>query len=483
MCNRDGLKALNFIEGTVRFYIKGGNKMKKALSLILALALTCSLFASCTNEPAASGSSAEPESSSAESSGSEESTGETGTEDISGNIQYAFWGDELERQQKEEFCASFSDLYPDATVEFMHIPSDYYLKLQTLAAANDLPDVFGVTSQNVALMAPVAMTLDSFMEKYPDLIANIPQAVLDAGKYDGSYYMLINGLDPYGMAINKDIFEDAGVPIPEDGWTMDDLEALLPQLTKVDESTGRTQYYALAVTVYNCDYYNFIGNFGGTFFENDQSTWSSNQGVKDAITMLTNACLNGYAPSPAITTSSGLDNERLFITGQIAMFPGGFWTINSFYGQDNSQIEFEWDFIDMPVQEGVDPVDSFVPGGNMASKDTEYPEVVNAFLAYTLTKEGVMGSYEAGLSLPVTKDLHDASLVPYGEYLTLDYFYRAADYIFPQSALDLNNSGNASECISIMNAELQLCYDGQQTVEQTLQNIDDKVNEIVNRDE
>ncbi len=456
--------------------------MKKALSLILALALTCSLFASCTSESAASGSSSEPESSATESSGSEESTGGTGTEDISGNIQYAFWGDETERLQKEAFCASFSELYPNANVEFLHITTDYYLKLQTLAAAGDLPDVFGTTSQNVSRLAPVSRPLDDFMEQYADVISTIPESVLEAGKYDGSYYMLANGLDPYNMAINKEIFEDAGVPIPEDGWTMDDLEALLPQLTKVDEATGRTEYYALAVSVYNCDYYNFIGNYGGTFFENGQSTWSTNQGVIDAITMLTNACLNGYAPSPAITTSSGLDNERLFVTGKIAMFPAGFWTIASLYGSDNSQIEFDWDYIDMPVQEGVDPVDPFVAGGNMVSKDTEYPEVAYALLAYTLTKEGVMGSYEAGLSLPVTKDLYDSSLVPYGKDLTLDYFYRAADYAFPQSALDLNASGASSESVSIMNAELQLCYDGQQTVEQTLQNIDNKVNEIVNRD-
>ena len=454
--------------------------MKKALSLILALALSCSLLASCNSGTTTSETSSESQSSAAEEStgGEESSASESGEADISGNIIYAFWGDELERQQKEEFCASFSEVYPNATVEFMHIPSDYYLKLQTLAAAGDLPDVFGVTSQNIATMAPVSMTLDGFMEQYSDLVATIPQACLDAGLYDGSYYCLVSAVDPYGMAINKDIFADAGVEIPEDGWTMDDLEALLPQLTKVDEASGRTEYYALAVTVYNCDYYNFIGNYGGTFFEDGKSTWSTNQGVKDAITMLTNACLNGYAPSPAITTSSGLDNERLFITGKIAMFPGGYWTINSFYGADNSQIQFDWDYIDMPVQEGVDPVDPYVPGGTMASKDTEYPDVVNAFLAYSLSKEGVMGSYESGLSLPVTKDLHDESLVPYGEDLTLDYFYRAADYIFPQSALDLNASGGSSESISIMNAELQLCYDGQQSVEQTLKNIDDKVNEI-----
>ena len=85
--------------------------------------------------------------------------------------------------------------------------------------------------------------------------------------------------------------------------------------------------------------------------------------------------------------------------------------------------------------------------------------------------------------MPVTSDLYDSTLVPYGEDLTLDYFFRAANYRYQDSALDLNATGTASESISIMNAELQLCYDGQQTVEQTLQNIDTKVNEIVGRDE
>ena len=464
--------------------------MKKAVSLLLTAALFCTMFAACSGgETASEPPPEEPASSTAESAGGEESGGEEGgstgeidPESITGTIQYAMWGDEGERQQKEEFCAAFSETYPNATVEFMHIPSDYYLKLQTLAAANDLPDTFGATAQNIARMAPVSMTLDSFMEQYPDLVATIPQACLDCGMYDGKYYGLVSSIDPYNMAINKDIFAEMGVDIPEDGWTMEDLEALLPQLTKVDESTGRTEYYALAVTVYNADYFNFIGNFGGEFFQDGQSCWSTNQGTIDAITMLTNACLNGYAPSPAMTTSAGIDTERLFITGQIAMYPAGYWTINSLYGEDNSQIPFEWDYIDMPVKEGVDPVDPFLPGVTMVSANTEYPETVNAFLAYSLQPESCMSSFEAGLNMPVTKDLYDPALLPYGEDLTLDYFFRAADYRFLQSCIDLNASGAASEAGSIFNAELQLCYDGQQTVEQSLKNIDDKVNEIIARE-
>ena len=153
------------------------------------------------------------------------------------------------------------------------------MKLQTLAAAGDLPDTFNVTSQNIARMAPACMTLDDFIEKNPDLIESLSSACLKAAMYNGQYYATTHALHPYTMAINKVIFAEMGVDIPEDGWTMDDLEALLPQLTKVDESTGRTEYYALAVTVYNADYFNFIGNFGGEFFQDGQSCWSSNQGT------------------------------------------------------------------------------------------------------------------------------------------------------------------------------------------------------------
>ena len=92
-----------------------------------------------------------------------------------------------------------------------------------------------------------------------------------------------------------------------------------------------------------------------------------------------------------------------------------------------------------------------------------------------------MSAYTSGLSMPVTKDLYDPSLLPYGEDLTLDYFFRAADYRFQDDVLELNATGVASEVNSIFNAELQLCYDGQQTVEQTLQNIDTKGNEILER--
>jgi len=452
--------------------------MKKALSLILAIVMLCTMLAACGTESSSTPASSTPASSTPASSDAGEGEGEEETK-IEGTIQYAFWGDELERQQKQEFCDNFTTIHPDATVEFVHIPSDYYLKLQTLAAAGDLPDVFGVTSQNVGRMAPVSMTLDDFIAKNQDLIGGLASGCLDAGKYDGSYYCLATTFDPYGMAINKDIFADAGVEIPADGWTMDDLEALLPQLTKVNADTGRTDYYALAVTVYNCDIYCFISNYGGEMFVDGKFCFSEDENTLKAITMLCNATANGYAPSPAITTSAGLDNERLFITGQIAMFPGGFWSINTFYGEDNSQCEFDWDWIDMPVQEGVEPCNPYVSGGSMVAADTENPDACYAFLAYGLMPEFSMSSYEAGLSMPGQKELYDPSLLPYGEDLTLDYFFRAADYRFPQSVLDMNATGKASECISVIYAELQLAYDGEQTPEQALKNIDDKCNEIL----
>ena len=85
--------------------------MKKALSLALTSVLLCSILASCGGSTTSETESTETESTATETTGGEEaSTGELNPEDITGTIQYAFWGDELERQQKEEFCAAFTDI-------------------------------------------------------------------------------------------------------------------------------------------------------------------------------------------------------------------------------------------------------------------------------------------------------------------------------------------------------------------------------------
>ena len=60
---------------------------------------------------------------------------------LSGKVTYMHSGDDYEREMYANVFSTYQQYAPDVEVEQMYVPSDYDTKLQTLAVADDLPDL------------------------------------------------------------------------------------------------------------------------------------------------------------------------------------------------------------------------------------------------------------------------------------------------------------------------------------------------------
>jgi multiple sugar transport system substrate-binding protein len=142
-------------------------------------------------------------------------------------LEMSWWGDDSRAALFGEVIDKFEAKYPNITVKQTPVgsPDDLFNRLATDfgGGGSTAPDLFalgGAKPQEYG-SAGALLDLDSVKKivqagKYPDFSTV-------SAKVDGKLYGLPTGGNATAAFINKDIFEKAGVPVPDKDWTWDDL--------------------------------------------------------------------------------------------------------------------------------------------------------------------------------------------------------------------------------------------------------------------
>lgn len=152
-------------------------------------------------------------------------------------LTYASWGSPNEKQAQERIVKKFMEKYPWITVHYLYIPYDYRAKLTTLYASNKEPDVFTLHKYTALQWAEQGKlyNLNEFLAKDKEINEDslIPNAVMywDEGKVAG----IKVAEEAFALYYNKDIFLEAGVPLPpvkaEEAWTWNEFVQTAKKLT------------------------------------------------------------------------------------------------------------------------------------------------------------------------------------------------------------------------------------------------------------
>ncbi len=435
--------------------------MKKLLSMVLALAMMLSMVA-CSSAPAESESGnagAEIDPATIAWDGYEQSKG------LEGTISMMHWGDDYERQMYENVINRYMELVPGVKVEQLYVPGDYYTKLQTLAASNQMPDLYWVAEGRTAEYASTGYMMDlaPVLADYPGILEGYAEGALVYGQYDGTQYALPKDFTGYCMFINEDMFAEAGLEVPTSDWTMDEYLALAEKLT-IKEG-DRTVQYGTAVSNYRADWINFMGNFDAAWFKDGKSNISDPNAIK-GLSYQAKLVENGWAPTPGVTEEG---EDRLFITGQLAMYASGRWVMPSFM----EEIDFNWTAVEMPT--GTTKVSPFITSNVAIAPSCENVDVAANFYSFFFSEEALKLTLAQNLSLP----LYDSLLTDDFLAEPNDAFIACADYLGDAEQVEALMTGKWSEYNSIFYAEMQLVFDGQKTLEQAAADIDKQANETV----
>jgi len=223
-----------------------------------------------------------------------------------------------------DFVKEFEAKNPNIKVKVDSVPAnDNYNKLVLTTNAGNPPDVFMSFWTASAASNKLIYPLDEFVNK-ADFEKRFTTAGQSYAKYQDKIYAIPWRAGASVFLVNCKMLEDAGIKVPELGWTWKDLANISAKLT--DKAKGT---YGFGLVGSSTDYatewqfWPFLLQAGGKIIENNKAVFNSPAGVK-ALEYLISLKPN----MPEGFTSMDLNQMvDLMVSNKLAMFEDGPWFI------------------------------------------------------------------------------------------------------------------------------------------------------------
>ena len=210
--------------------------MKRAVASLLtgALVFSTALTGCGGGQATASSASGTPDSTAASAVTSDAAS-------LKGEITFFWWGTQVRNDATTKVCEMFEQKYPGVKVTPTFQSFDgYYKKLSMNAAANSMPDVFqfkmGDSNGAEFMDKKLVGTLDDSVANKLIDTSNIDASSLSCDTVDGKLYGIPLGTNTLAMVCDPDLYKQAGITIPEDGY--DSWDAVKADAEKLKAVTG-----------------------------------------------------------------------------------------------------------------------------------------------------------------------------------------------------------------------------------------------------
>ncbi len=360
----------------------GLSRMIGVLMLVAALVLAACGSGDSSSEDDGAGSGGDT----APSDEGDDNGGATDPEDLSGEITLWAWGAGLEGEKIQERIEYFNSIYPNVTVNWEPLARngyEEYPQLLSRFAAGNPPDVMRVLNfQPTQLVAEDALlALDDFIAAETDLnMDDYLETTVEGAKVDGVMYGLPDNAEPYVIYYNRDAFEAAGLPDPQEQfeageWDQAAIETAIDGLM----SDGGMRF-GLAFESWNYDTFCFMG--GGDILQDDGVTPAIDEGAcPDMLQWFADLVADEKAPSPIVGGGAQLEAFR---NGEVGMYLMGPW----WYGALEGTTDFDYDVTGLPAFNGV-TAGKIELGSLAIARDSQNPEAAWAFVKTVTDTEGL----------------------------------------------------------------------------------------------
>jgi multiple sugar transport system substrate-binding protein len=329
------------------------------------------------------------------------------------------------KQEWAEYAMkAYSQKFPHATVEPMWNTNPTE-KLTTTLAGGQPPDVgwFGVGHWSFyQAFAPVEPFLSARRIRVDDYLPKVVEAM----KWRGKMLAFPMGINTSAMFVNKGQYQKAGVPLPTDDQTWDDLIATGKRLTTGDGGAkiwgNNAQYYTNT----------WAPAYGGAWLDPDGTKVLINNPQTLKVMTLHRELWEKHGVSPTPKENADIGLLPLFATGRVAQFAGGTWGLDPFRKES-----FDWDLVEVPtlVDGGKKYKGAFAGTEEIfVIKGGPNQEAAADFAAWLIGSEHLTWAGNKGHIIPAhQKTARDAFVNPQGETRpkNIQAFVRAANYAPP----------------------------------------------------
>ena len=235
--------------------------------------------------------------------------------------------EDIENRQK--WNTSFEASHPGVKIIQDTVPAgqNYFEKLQTLIAADIMPDCYDMWEGYIQPYAEngALLNLDPFFDADP-LVAkeDLVPAAVEGGGWQGSIYAFCQGFmpGPISLFYNVDHFDAAGLDYPTPDWTWDDMRAAAQQLTSAPTQWGLTYSLWFVPWLY------WVWSNGGDLFNADQTKCTLTEpAAYEALQYWADMVLTDQTTLPSSEAQAMQGPENAFGTGSVSMYLGNCWDV------------------------------------------------------------------------------------------------------------------------------------------------------------
>lgn len=279
-------------------------KWKKLTAVLLTLGMVFSMTA-CGN------------------SGGSDSSSEDGGGD--GTLTVAIWD-----SNQEPGLRTIMDGFTEETGIEVEIQvttwKDYWTMLEAAATGNEMPDVFWMHAQQIDQYAEyddLLLDLTDYVEESDKIdLENYPEEISDIYVADdGRVLGVPKDVGTSALWYNKTMFDEAGIPYPDETWTWEKFREVAKQLTKPEEN----QYgFAMKPASDQESWCSTIYAYGGEWLNEDKTKSGFDEPkTLEAMSLIEGIIKDGSMPDYSVIAEN--DTAALLESGTVAMtFQGSY---------------------------------------------------------------------------------------------------------------------------------------------------------------
>ncbi len=462
---------------------------KKLLATMLSASMLLGLAACGGTEPSNTSDVASSDAASVESSSeaAPEATSEAASEEAAEPItlRMAWWGSQTRHDRTVQVIEMYEKENPNVDIEYeFYSFDDYFTKLKTLVASDQVWDVFQLGGN-----FPEYMDKIYFMNEFID------SGVVDTSKISDSYLKitqdtsgnqigLSNGLNTYGIAYDVDMFNAAGVPLPTENWTWDDYANAAMKIKEATGHFGTSCFGSNDEFIAGCSTYvgqqGAVGEYGFFNLELTDVGFTDPQMLAPYIQMRADLIKAGASPDAgAAMEVTNIENDFL-VTGEAGM---AWVAVNQFPTiYDICQAEGRTlALAPIPRVTADGPAGSVIQSSQMlcVSQDSQNKEAAAAFISWFQNSTDCNNVLQGERGIPINSDVLaalKANATP-GQQVMYDYVDLVGTFATPDKVNVLSPAGQ-DLVVDQYNNYIQQVVSGDLTAEAAAQQTYDNAKSI-----
>jgi multiple sugar transport system substrate-binding protein len=335
--------------------------------------------------------------------------------DVSGDVSFMVFGDPEEIQAYRNVIAAYENQHPDVDVKMIEASDrdDLIARLSTSFAAGTPPDLFLLNYRFYGQFAARGV-LEPIEDRVDDSDVfqqeDFYEQAMNAFRFDDTLTCLPQNISSLVVYYNKNLFQEAGVAFPKEGWKWDDMVAAAKKLTKDSNGDGNAEVYGLGIEASLIRVAPFVWSNGGELVDDDESPTHFTLDTPEAQVALERILQLHVTEkvTPSDEEVEAEDDETRFQNGRLAMVLSSRRSTPTF----RTIQKFDWDIAALPQHEkqaGILHSDAYCLTKASDNKDAAW-----SFMEYALGPEGAPVVAKSGRTVPSLKSVaeSDAFLDP-----------------------------------------------------------------------